>query len=147
MPSITLPRRPHRRALAATAVAALACSTAVFATAAPASATVKGCNSTTGTWVHLYPSPGAAASYCVGNLGVSIPPNNITQVFCAGNNYGDVTYEDLSENGVIATHTFWSGGSYAVQGGTYKQEPVSGPLDSIAIQRVQILGSTGGSTC
>jgi hypothetical protein len=156
--------RSFRKSIVAAVGACLAFSSvAVALTAAPASATVVTCNSSTKTWAALYPNlfgnpswqNGSGATYCFGNKGLNVNiPYNQTEVFCAGNNSGVVSYIDLSYgNGAVVSHTFWTDTSYAVYNGTYTQGPpeVYYPgeptPDTIVVTAVQINGWSGSAGC
>lgn len=147
MPTFKAPRLSRRRTLAVAIAAGVVGSFLV--TAAPASAEVASCTSHTSNWAKLYGDYeswylGVAPIACIGFVSDN-PMNALGQVFCAGNNWGTVTYDDLA-TGTFATHTFWPGGVYEVVNGTYTQGLYT-TSDGIVITDVQINGYSGSATC
>jgi hypothetical protein len=136
------------------ATTAKASSTASLATTAKASSTatpadVRGCSSSTKNWVALYPSyadwaAGRGATHCIGDKGTWDVPANNTQVFCAGNNSGIVTFLDR-DNGRVYKRAFSSDRSYsAISTLWIGASPMGSDLD---IMTVEITGWTGSAGC
>jgi hypothetical protein len=122
----------------------------IAASAAPAAvAGVQGCNSNTKNWVALYPTwadwvLGRNASHCIGDRGTWDVPSNDTQVFCAGNNNGTVTYYDRRTE-KTDEKSFSYDRSYSVVDGIWTGASNLG--DSLDILRVTITGWTGSAGC
>jgi hypothetical protein len=153
VPTFKVPGLTRRRTLAAATAAATAAGViGSFLIAAPASAQVVTCNSHTYSWAKMYATPLAyntnVSIACIGFVSDNpITFANDTQVFCAGNNSGTITYYD-NWTGTTATHSFWPGGIYSVLGGTYRQTP-GAPVtaDDIQVKDVKITGYSGSAVC
>lgn len=154
MPTFKVPRLTRRRTLAAATAAATAAGViGSLLIVAPASAEVVTCNPPhTDSWAKMYATPLAyntnVAIACIGFVSDNpITFANDTQVFCAGNNSGTITYYD-NWTGTTATHSFWPGGIYSVLGGTYRQTP-GAPVtaDDIRVEDVKINGYSGNYAC
>jgi len=103
-----------------TAVAALP-GAGLFATATAAFANVRSCNSSTVNWAAIYPDyqdwlVGTGVESCIGDKGTwTITKADQLEgagVFCAGNNYGSVTWKVWT--GVTRTTSFTDDRSYSV---------------------------------
>ena len=134
----------------ATAVVALAAVAITAGAAAPAArADVRRCDSSTKNWVALYPTwedwlVGRNASYCIGFRGTWDVPTNNTQVFCAGNNRGTVTFYDRNTEEVY-TKSFSPDRSYSNTSGFWRG--ASPAADSLDILSVTITGWSGSAGC
>jgi hypothetical protein len=135
-------------ALAATSSFA---ATATASTGAPAvaPANVRACSSATVNWVALYPSfadwvVGRDATHCIGDKGTWDVPSNDTDVFCAGNNKGTVTFYDRLTK-TTHTESFSDDRSYSMFDGVW--QGASGLADSLDIMTVTITGWTGSAGC
>lgn len=122
----------------------------IAASAVPAArADVRRCDSGTKNWVALYPTwedwlVGRNASYCIGDRGTWTVPANNTQVFCAGNNRGTVTFYDRDTEEVY-TKSFSPDRSYSNTAGFWRG--ASPAADTLEILSVKITGWSGSAGC